>query len=141
MKTALNIIQDLRKLLLPIEAQLSGGKIRQYNRLLNSVTNDIVLNILGADNEFMQFAIANINIHTVNTSLELPNNGGKDNTQPNLAAFDNLVSLVMPIVEEHIGETFRIKIRKDVGLIRDSDGSWYYNIQVNYWSIQNKSTA
>lgn len=141
MKTALDIIKDLRKLLLPIETSLEGGKIRQYNRVLNSKSNDVVINIQGASNEYMQFAIANINIHTPNLSLELPNNGGKDNTQPNLAVFNTLVLLITPLIKKHVATDFKIELRKDNGLIRDNDGSWYYNIQLNYYSMQEASTA
>lgn len=139
MKTALDIIQDLRKLLLPIEPQLSGGKIRQYYRVMNSKSNDVVINVQGADDEPMQFAIVNINIHTANTSL--PITGGTDNTNPNLAVFNTLVQLIMPMVKLHVESTFKIRLRKDVGLIRDNDGSWYYNIQLNYYSMQEASVA
>lgn len=141
MKTALDIIQDLRKLLLPIEPQLSGGKIRQYYRVMNSKANDVVINVQGADDEPMQFAIVNINIHSANLALTLPNNGGTDNTQPNLAVFNTLVQLIMPTIKMHVESTFKIRMRKDNGLIRDNDGSWYYNIQLNYYSMQEASTA
>ena len=139
MKTALDIIQDLRKLLLPIEPQLSGGKIRQYYRVLNSKANDVVINVQGADDEPMQFAIVNINIHTAN--LSLPITGGTDNTNPNLAVFNTLVLLIMPLVKLHVASDFKIRMRKDNGLIRDNDGSWYYNIQLNYYSMQEASVA
>ncbi|RZJ86760.1 MAG: hypothetical protein EOO20_17590 [Chryseobacterium sp.] len=139
MKTALDIIQDLRKLLLPIEPQLSGGKIRQYYRVMNNKANDVVINVQGADDEPMQFAIVNINIHTAN--LSLPITGGTDNTNPNLAVFNTLVQLIMPVVKMHVECSFKIRLRKDNGLIRDNDGSWYYNIQLNYYSMQEASVA
>lgn len=135
MKSALGVVRDIRKLLLPLEPNL-GGKIYQFNRAKNSVKNDIVINVLGASNEYMQFAIVNVNIHVPNMQITLPNNGGTDDTQPNLAVIDTLVSLIAPRLETHVESDYRTNIRNHSGMVRDNDGSWYYNLQVNYWSMQ-----
>jgi hypothetical protein len=135
-KTAMAIVRDIRSLIISVEPLLSGGKICQFARAKNSQKMDIVINIQGASNDYMQFAIPNVNIHVPNPSITLPNNGGIDNTQPDLLNFNNLAELIRPMLEGQVKNTFRTNIRSDNGLIRDTDGSWYYNFQLNYWSLQ-----
>lgn len=135
-KTAMEIVVDVRSLLVSVQPLLAGGKIHQFFRPLNSVTPDIVINIQGASNDYMQYAIPNVNIHLPNLKVTLPNGGGTDNTRPDLLSFNNLASLVRPLLESQVRDTFRTSIRNDNGLIRDTDGTWYYNFQLNYWSLQ-----
>ncbi|RYF26557.1 MAG: hypothetical protein EOO42_01260 [Flavobacteriales bacterium] len=141
MKTSSEVIADLKSLIIPVEPSLSGGKICEYNRPLSSKENDVVINLIGASNEYMQFAIGNINLHAKNPSITLSNGKDKDNSQPNVPVFNSLASLIIPLIKRYAGNSFRVELRKDNGLIRDNDGSWYQNLQVNYWSLQNESTA
>lgn len=130
MKTSFDIAADLWRRLRTIESELNGGEVCQFHQPKNSPKWNVVINLLGASNEPMQYALANVNIHGPNLT------GTNDNTQPDLARFATLTTLVEGLLDCHWDVDYHTDINTHGTPRQDTDGSWYANIRVNYYSVQ-----
>ena len=136
MKTALEIVRDVRSLL-NVNELLSqiDGKIYDFYAPLNSKNTFITVSILAADNEWMQQAIVNVRIHSPNP--ELQNREGKpDTTRPDLVTFNKLSKIVCNLTDTQYKPEFNTIVTSPGELFRQSDGSFVCLVQLEYRSIQ-----
>ena len=142
MKNCFDIAQDVRSLINVPEvlSDLDGGNIYPHYRPQGSSRIDVVIGVLGADNEYIQNANVNIRIHAPNLHLYLTNPPGADNTQPNLVKLFRICELITPLLDEQYRDTFNTSVASSGEMFQDADGTWFCLIQVEYFSIQDKST-
>lgn len=137
MKTALEIVRDVRSLLMVDELQSQiDGKIYDFYRPLNSIKQDITVSILAADNEWMQQAIVNVRIHSPNPSFNIPGEQSADSTRPDLVTFDRLSKIVCALTDTQYKTTFNTIVTSPGELFKEQGGGWVCVVQLEYRSIQ-----
>ena len=136
MKSALDLVDDIIKLIeVPAITSQISGKVWAEERWDDNSKADIVVNSTGIVNLAMQVGFANINIYVPSESQTW---GGKAKFYPNRKEMKRLVALISPLVETQWKETFHCQIEEAGNIIQDTDGSWFINIRVKYWSLQEK---
>lgn len=136
MKSALDLVDDIVKLIeVPAITSQINGKVWAEERWDDSSKADIVVNSTGIVNLAMQVGFANINIYVPSESQTWE---GKAKFYPNRKEMKRLVALISPLVETQWKETFHCEIEEAGNIIQDTDGSWFINIRVKYWSLQEK---
>lgn len=110
-----------------IKAMITGG-IYADDRPNNSKVIDIVVNCLGVTNRWNQKGSGNVNIYVPN----LPS-GRKDS-----GTMRTIAKAVLPLIESQNRATFQTDVEDGGTPMQDTDGSWFYNIPFNYYSIQEK---
>lgn len=130
MKTGLDVIRDIHTRLLTIKSDLNGGDCWEI-AMGDEVTGvNIVTNILGLDDQSMQFAIVLINIHAANVVNDLPN----------LQALNPVIDKVTNLFNPHWGSDYHVDILQHAQIRQDTNKQWYANIRLNYYAVQkNKS--
>jgi len=129
MKDAFDVVADVISLIdVPAVRSLLTGSIHADNRPDGSKLIDVVVNCFGTTNNWQQKSTPNINIYVPN----LPS-GKKDSIKLRVIA-----KAVLPLVESQYRETFQTDVDNSGNSIQDPDGNWFYNIPVNYYSIQEK---
>lgn len=134
MKTTLKLIDILWQRLngSPLATALTGG-IYKHQRPINSREEDVVINCLPINNEQLQQAIANVNIHVPN--LVLSSNGAQDDTQPNHVRLDELTDLAIERLTDVWAEDYNFDIEQQV-LFSDSEAKDHYiNIRIEFNNI------
>jgi hypothetical protein len=127
MKDSFDVTADIISLFnVPGINALLTGEIYADDRPNDSKLIDVVVNCLGITNTAMQRGSANINIHAPN----LPS-GGKDSI-----TLRSIAKAIIPYVDTQFKNTFHTDIDDGGTIMRDSDGTWFYNIPVNYYSVQ-----
>src|SRR5688572_11465347 len=91
-----DIIYPVLKTNAALTAALTGSVYKTDGRPINSDKEDIVIGSLPINNEQLQQAVMNINIHVPNLDLLL--NGVQDKTKPNLKRLKELTALVIGII-------------------------------------------
>lgn len=139
MKTGLDMVQIGYQLINQpdVHALLSGSifKLQRPQRTITSTESDIVINPLALPNKQYQEGVFNVNIHVPN--LQNVVIGGKpDNTQPDIAAMNSIAAAVIPKLDNVWGDDYHLDCQTSGLPIQDSDGTWYLNIRVNFYSIQ-----
>jgi hypothetical protein len=127
MKDSFDVTADIISLIdIPaIKAMITGG-IYADARPDNSELIDIVVNCFGINNIAIQKASPNINIYAPN----LPS-GSKD-----LIKLRAIAKAIFPLIDTQFKETFHTDVDDAGTLSKNSDGTWFYNIPVNYYSVQ-----
>lgn len=126
MKTATEVVLDVYALAnVPEVTNAITGEVCQFFRPNDSVKQDIVIGILGVDNEWMQQATVNVKIHVPNL---------KDG-QGDLASLDMIAGIVIPLLDSQYRDSFYTMV-SETFLRQDTDGTWFYRIVVDYYSIQ-----
>lgn len=131
MKTGLQVLKDIWSLIniQEVTAAISGG-IYQIKAPLNSDLVNIVIGLQGVDNEQLQQATVNVNVHVPNMK--------SDTTMPDLVNIDRICDLLMPLLDSQFRKDFSSDVASPAVIYQENDGSHYANIKVNYYSIQEK---
>lgn len=127
MKDSFDVTADIISLFdVPAIRNLITGDIYADDRPDNSQLIDIVVNSLGITNRQQQKGSGNVNIHVPN----LPS-GRKDSR-----TLRTITKALKPHLDTQFRETFHTDIEDAGALLQDTDGTWFYNIPINYYSIQ-----
>lgn len=126
MKSAIDVIVDVYSLVnVPAVTSAISGEVYQLERPDNSKKQDVVIGLLGADNEWLQEATVNVKIHVPNLK------SGK----ADLNNLERIVNIVTPLIDGKYMDSF-YTIKGTTYLQKDTDGTWFYRIVVDYYSIQ-----
>lgn len=137
MKTGIQMIRDGYAIVnVPAVKNIISGAVYLGERPQNSVKQDVVFNTLALTNEQLQQGVFNVNIHCPNKA-NVVIDGETDNTQPDIEAFTEITLVVANILNDYVGFDFKLYAQNTGLLLRDTDGTWYVNIRVNYNSFQN----
>lgn len=137
MKTGIEAITDVWKLVnVPSVKTLVNGVIIRQRRPKASNLFDVVVNCLGLSNQMLQSGIININIHGTNVV------GAKfgtfaDDQFPDLDKLDAIAKVITPLVDTIFIDSWHLDIDRTAQPFQDTDGSWYVNIRLNYYSALN----
>jgi hypothetical protein len=104
------------------------GDIYAGDRPAGSKKIDVVVNCLGVTNEPMQQGTGNVNIHAPNLS----------SGRPDSVTLRRIAKALIPYLEHQHRATFQTNLEEAGKLSQDSDGTWYYNIPFEYYSVQEK---
>ncbi|MFC4213483.1 hypothetical protein ACFOWA_19980 [Pedobacter lithocola] len=138
MKTGLEVVRDIRSLMnIPEITNNISGKIYDFWLPQNATGENVAISVLAIDNEKIQSSFVNVNIYAPNLKINLVNNTGIDNTQPNLLRFDFLANLIIPFLDSQFKYDFHTWVDSPPIPMRNTDGGWFLNIKVNYQHIQN----
>lgn len=136
MKDGFDLVTDLRSLVnVPEITGLIDGKIYNSFRPNNSNKTDIVVNSITISNTQDQIGYGNINIYV--PALSAPDGIGGQQQVPDMAKMNSLCKSVTPLVETQFRNTFRTEVEDAGNIYQDTDGSWFVNIRIKYYSIQN----
>lgn len=133
MRTDIDVIDLLYKLLKPISANLSGG-IYKFQRPADSNKEDIVINSLPLASGDIQNGNFNVNIHVPDLNLNI---NKKNQKQPNTKRLNELSKLVSERVDEVYNEDYNIWIEWEYTLkdIEIADNH-YKNFRIKFISYK-----
>lgn len=136
MKAGLNMIKEAYPLL-NVDAVMSviTGSIYLMERPKNSQKSDVVLNALPITNEQLQRGVFNVNIHAPNLK-NIIIDGLPDETQPDIETLYAASNVVTPLLDNVFIGDHKMWIANPPFPIKDTDGTWYLNIRVNYQCFQ-----
>jgi len=126
MKDAFDVTADVISLInIPaIKAMITGSITADDRGSTNLI--DIVVNCFGITNGQKQKASPNVNIYAPNLS-----SGKKDAIKLRAVA-----KALILLLDSQYKNTFYVTVEDAGSLIQDADGNWFYNIPLNYNSIQ-----
>lgn len=134
MKDCFDVARDIRSLInVPEVLTAIDGDIWQFVRPINSDRADIVIGVMGIDNDYIQNANVNVLIHVPNIQVT---KGPLIDWQPDQGRFNALCDIIAPLLDNQYKETFHTNLATYGNLFRDKDGSWFCLLQVEYYSIQ-----
>lgn len=137
--TALNMLyQHISHSVLMTDVKKPNGKLCKYQRPLNSILEDVVINSLGLNREDVQEGVLNVNIFVPN--LNLPSNAA-DKSQPDTARLTYLLNLANTALGEgeEIWEStgnYCFRLQQD-NLFQDENNQHYLNLRVEFYSLNN----
>jgi hypothetical protein len=132
MKTGFDAVGDVFSLLnVPILKAAITGKVYQFSRLANSDKIDVVIGSLTITNEPIQTGIINVRIHAPNQNLNL---GGGYSDYPDMTVFNSILNIIRPLLNDQFKDTFNTEIINPGTLMKNTDGTWFMHIQLNYGS-------
>ncbi len=106
------------------------GAISKHVREGNSDKEDVVINCLPINNEQLQKAVANVNIHVPDVVVD---QNGMQNRYPNHARLSQLTDIAIGILDDTWGTDYNYDIQQHV-LIEDREaGSHYSNIRIEIY--------
>jgi hypothetical protein len=135
--TALNMLyQHIGNSILMTDAKRPNGKLCKYQRPMNSVLEDVVINSLGLNREDVQEGVLNVNIFVPN--LVIPSNAA-DKSQPDTARLTYLLNLASIALGEgnEIWEAtgnYCFNLQQDK-LFQDENNQHYLNLRVEFYSL------
>lgn len=133
MKTGNQSVDDVYGMLVGL---VISGQIYKYKRPLNSKKVDIVVNSLTLSTQPLQQGIVNINIHSPNMK-NVQIEGQPDSEFPDSETLNRIAADIIPLVDVQWKDTFHTDIDTAPNMLQDSDGTWYINIRLNYYSVIN----
>jgi len=98
---------------------------------LTGQSEDVAINLLNNPKQYLQSGFLNVNIHVAKLS----------NGRHNLQRLNELVELILPLLEDTSIQTtkgnFYFDVDDDKGVFDDTDrdGMSYYNIRINFQTI------
>lgn len=125
MKTTFDIV-DIVYLFLKTKTITISGGIYKHLRPANSVLEDIVIGSLPVNNEQIQQAVVNINIHVPNVKLP------QDTTQPDSKRLNTLTALIIGYVDEQYINNYWFYVQQQ-NVFADGLEN-YSNIRLNFFS-------
>lgn len=134
MKTTLDLVDIIWDRLnsSPLKASITG-KLYKHRRPVNSQSEDVVINSLPVNNEQLQQAVANVNVHVPN--LELQVNGAVDRSQPDHTRLKSLAALAIESLQEVWEDDYTYDVQQQL-LIEDPEaGDHYVNIRLEFYNI------
>lgn len=134
MKTTFNLVDILWGKLKasPLATAINGG-IYKYRRPINSRKEDVLINCLPVDNNQMQQAIANVNIHVPNQVHTL--NGAVDDSQPNHVRLSELADLAIAALTDVWAEDYNFDVQQQILFSDDEANDHYINIRIEFNNI------
>jgi hypothetical protein len=99
-------------------------------RPLNSNKEDIVIGSLPVNNEQVQQAVANVNVHVPNLSIST--GAGIDTTQPNTKRLKEITDKVIHLLDEKYFDSYWFYVQQQ-NLFEDEQDH-YSNIRLNFYS-------
>lgn len=123
MKSVIDISTDLYNALSvnSVKSLISGG-IYKDQRPSNSTSEDVIINVITTDNELIQTAICNVNIHMPNLANELPNH----------TRFKAIIGVVGPILDQGNAAMYTW-YTENQNFFRDlPTGEWLYNFRIRF---------
>lgn len=106
------------------------GSICKQNRDFNSGKEDIVINSLPVNNEQLQEAIANVNIHVPDLVV---NAGGGESFQPNHVRLKELTDLAIPILNNIQGADYYFTVQQQQTFSDAEAKDHYSNIRIEFF--------
>jgi hypothetical protein len=106
-------------------------------RPIDSKKEDVVINVLFADNEQLQNSVCNVNIYAPNKVQGFTNeqeNKVQDNTQPDFARLKTLTDLAVQLLEEQWFDGYWFRVQQVVGPIEDENNQHYTNIRIEFFN-------
>lgn len=94
---------------------------------------DIVINVLGPTNNVLQVGTGNVNIYWPSITETVD---GAQWTKPDHFNLGRMAKLVTPFLESQWRDSFHTEVETPPVLLRDTDGSYFINIRVKYYSLQ-----
>ena len=136
MKTNIDMVNDAYKQLNEsgVKALIDGVLIR-YRRPKDSKKTDIVVNSVSISNTQLQRGVFNINVHVPNL-VGVKFDEVADNQQPDINKLKAISDYIIPYFDSNWQYDYHTDIEPPVP-IQDSDGTWFMNIRVNYYSSIN----
>lgn len=134
MKTATEVLIDIWTLLNVTELTSEiTGDIYKVSRPSKSDKIDLVIGLLGVDNEYMQQGTVNVKIHVPNLKVTI--DGMEDSTMPDLEKINSLNAIACQLLDTQWRDTFHTEVNETL-LRQDPDGNWFSRIVVDYYSLQ-----
>lgn len=138
MKTGMDMVQDGFDTLNTDDiVTVITGNLYMYERPKNSQFEDVVVNSLPITGDQLQQGVFNVNVHVPNLKLAI--HGKPDETQPDLVRLKQITALVTERLRDVVGVDYHFSVSQTI-LIKDEDYTWYFNIRVNYYSVQQNFT-
>ena len=133
MKDCFDMMNDVESILkVPQLTDVLDGKIWQITMPdfgpLNKKTN-ICLGTLPMRHR--KIAIGTVNIRIYAPPLQSTSNG-QIAWLPDQAKYKMLSDIIVPLIDGHYGLDFNTSLADDAALIKDTDGSYFYHIPVEY---------
>ena len=131
MKYGFDVAQDVFELIhvLIVRNALTAG-IYKFIRPGNSKQSDIVISVVGVNNDQIQQGIVNVKIHA-------PNKQTIYGLVPDREKMEEIQALVIPLLEDQYRSSFFTLIETPPALRQNANGDWFIKIVVDYYSIQN----
>lgn len=137
MKTGNQSVDDVFDLLDVVEFNsLIDGSGYKYHKPLNSKKVNYVVNSLTLSVTSLQAGVVNVNIHAPNLP-PVKVEGVSDTQFPDSVKLGDLANAVVQLLDCQWKETFHTDVDTAPNMLQDSDGTWYINIRVNYYSVIN----
>ena len=137
MKTGNQSVDDVFSLLdVPLLKGLIDGDIYKYHKPLNSKRTNVIVNSLTLNTQPLQEGIVNVNIHAPNLK-PVTTDGVPDSGFPDSVKLGSLALVATSLLDTQFKDNFHTDIDTAPSMLQDSDGSWYINIRVNYYSVIN----
>lgn len=135
MKTGNNSVDDVFGLITSLDAMIDGA-IYKYHKPLNSKRTNVVVNSLTLSVAPLQQGIVNVNIHAPNLN-PVTADGVSDSQFPDSIKLNQLATVASGLLDCQWKDEFHTDIDTAPSMLQDSDGTWYINIRVNYYSVIN----
>lgn len=116
-----------------LASEINGG-IYKRQRPAQSSKEDVVINCLPVSNRQLQDAVANVNIHVPNVTVQ--RDGITDQSHADHPRLNELATLAWQLLDDQfnpLGYTFHVQQQI---LIQDEDaGDHYVNIRIEFYSV------
>lgn len=128
MKSGTKVTIDVRSLIdIPEVLNNISGEIFSYILTEQGKGKvSIVVACFTVTNQFIQNATVNVNIHCPMLRVGVPD----------LRTFDTVASLILPLLDCQWKYDFNTEVESPGVLVRDADGTYFFNIKVKYRSLQ-----
>jgi hypothetical protein len=114
-----------------LKTEISGGVYKK--RPTGSQVEDVVINCLPVNNEDLQQAVLNVNIHVPNITIQA--NGVQDSSQPNTERLQELAALAIETLSDVWVGDCNYDVQQQ-GMIEDPEaGDHYVNIRLEFFNI------
>jgi hypothetical protein len=114
-----------------LKPSLSGG-IYKNRRPASSDKEDLVINSLPVNNEQLQVAVANVNIHVPDITVNVNN---IQDRQPNHERLKILTGLAIPIFTDQWVGDYHYDVQQQTIIQDEEANSHYINIRIEFFNI------
>ena len=125
MKSSLDIIEKVYQLInVTSVTSIISGKVYATGRPSSSQLEDIEINTLANNSEYLQLGFVNINIYVKEIEAG----------RPNLAKFKQVIDVLIPLLDDVKLDEITIQIDDDKGIFKDNekDNEYFYNLKLTY---------
>lgn len=113
-----------------LSTSITGG-VYKHRRPINSVTEDVVINSLGINNEKLQRGVLNVNIHVPNKILRI---GGIQTTdQPDHTRLLALTTIAKDELNDIWVDDYGFDVQQDNPI--EDEGETFTNIRLEFFNI------